>query len=70
MVKLVLRLSALAKGALAAALVGCGLAVYGKQTGTPWVGGVGTVLFFGGAIVYGVERLRMIRRNRSARKDP
>jgi len=70
LVRLVLRLTRLAKGAALATIVGILLAVYGRLSKTPWAGGVGSVLFFGGVLVYFVERLRMTRlRHRPDRKQ-
>ncbi|MHC4547807.1 MAG: hypothetical protein ACYTEZ_03435 [Planctomycetota bacterium] len=65
MVRLVLRLSPLAKAAALVALLGAVLAVYGRLETVGWATLVGTVLLFGGAIVYYVERFRMIRRRRT-----
>ena len=64
MVKLVLRVSPLAKLAVTVACVGMGLALYGKLQGVGWANGAGTALFFGGAIVYVIERFRSARRRR------
>ena len=61
MVRLVIRLSPLAKIAATVAMIGGGLAVYGRLQHVRWVGGVGTVLLFGGVLVYYFERFRMMR---------
>jgi len=64
LVKVVLRLSLLAK--IAAGVAGAGglLAVYGRMENVQWAAGAGTLMLFLGAIVYFVERLRMRRRPR------
>lgn len=64
MVRLVVRLSPLAKGAALVALVGGVLWVWGGLGGIGWMHAVGTLVFFGGAIVYYIERFRMIKRRR------
>jgi hypothetical protein len=46
------------------AAIGAGLALYGKLQVVGWAAVAGTVLLFGGAIVYYVERLKMFRRRR------
>ena len=69
MVKLVLRLSKLAKGAFVVSLVGCALALYGKQKGVAWAGGTGSIMFFGGVVVYLIERMRMLRTRQRPRDD-
>jgi len=69
LVKLVIRLSKLAKIAAASAMVGGCLAIYGKINNVPWMGGVGTVLLFGGAVVYYFERFRMLRARTRARTE-
>jgi len=57
-----LRLSTTAKIAAGIAAVGGGLWIYGKTQEVSWALSVGTVLLFGGAIVYFVERFRMMRK--------
>ena len=57
-----MRLSPVAKGAFVVALIGCGIAVYGRQTDTTWASAAGSVMLFGGAIVYLIERARAITR--------
>jgi len=61
LVRLVLRLSRLAKIAAAVAAVGGLLAVAGRLTGRDWANVAGSVMLFGGGAVYLVERLRAIR---------
>ena len=61
MVRLVVSLSRIAKIAATVAMVGGGMVVYGKLQQARWVGGFGTVLLFGGVIVYYFERFRMMR---------
>jgi hypothetical protein len=61
LVRLVVRLSRLAKIAATVAMLGAGLTVFGRLKGAPWAGGVGTVMLFGGVIVYFIERLRLFR---------
>jgi len=65
--RLVLRLTALAKIAAAVAGIGGIGAVYGKLKDAPTIGGIGTVMLFGGAVVYYFERFRMIKAGRAAR---
>jgi len=69
LVRLVVRLSPLAKGAALAALIGGVLWVWGGSQKIGWMTVVGTVVFFAGAIVYYVERFRMIRRRRADRTE-
>jgi hypothetical protein len=64
LVRLVLRLSPLAKGATLVALIGGVLWVWGGIKDIDWMTAVGTVVFLGGAIVYYIERFRMIKRRR------
>ena len=64
LVRLVLRLSRLAKVAATVAGVGACLAVYGKLRNVDWATLVGSLAFFGAVIVYYAERLRMIRNRR------
>ena len=64
MVRLVVRLSPLAKGAALAALVGAVLWIWGGLKDIDWMSGVGTLVFIAGAMVYYVERFRMIRRKK------
>ena len=67
MVKLVIRLTLAAKIAASVAAVGGGMAIYGKTQNIEWMGGAGTLLLFGGAIVYYFERFKMLKARR--RKD-
>lgn len=67
MVRLVVRLSPLAKGATLAALIGAVLWAWGGLEGVAWAKAVGGVVFFGGAIVYYIERFRMFKRRRDDR---
>jgi len=69
LVRLVVRLSPLAKGAALAALIGGVLWVWGGSQKIGWMTVVGTVVFFAGAIVYYVGRFRMIRRRRADRTE-
>lgn len=66
MVRLVVRLSPLAKGATVVALIGGVLWVWGGLDDIAWAKAVGTLVFFAGAIVYYIERFRMIKRRRNA----
>ncbi|MHC4819503.1 MAG: hypothetical protein ACYTF8_15770 [Planctomycetota bacterium] len=59
-----MRLSPLAKGAALAALIGGVLWIWGGMKEIGWMTGVGTLIFFAGAIVYYVERFRMFRRKK------
>ena len=70
MVRIVIRLTTLAKIAAGVAAIGGGLAIYGNLKQVSWAGGVGTIMLFGGAIVYYFERYRMItRRRRELREE-
>lgn len=69
MVRLAFRVTPLAKAAALAAAIGMGLVIYGMNREVEWAGGVGTVLFFAGAITYYVERFRMFRRRRREEQD-
>jgi hypothetical protein len=64
LVRLVLRLSRLGKIAATVAGIGGLLAVYGRLANVPWAALAGSLLLFGGALVYFVERWRMVRRRR------
>ena len=64
MVRLVVRLSPLAKGATIAALIGGALWLWGGLEKVGWATVVGTVVFFAGAIVYYIERFRLFRRKK------
>jgi hypothetical protein len=57
-------LSPLAKVAAAVAGVGIALVLYGKLEGARWAHVAGSVLFFGGVLVYFVERIRLVLRRR------
>jgi hypothetical protein len=61
---MVLLLSPLAKWAATAGCAGGALGIYGRLEEVRWATIAGTVLLFGGAIVYFVERVRMSRRAR------
>lgn len=64
MVRLVVRLSPLAKGATVVALIGGVLWIWGGLDDIAWAKAAGGVVFFGGAIVYYIERFRMFKRRR------
>jgi len=64
LVRLVVRLSPLAKGAALAALIGGVLWIWGGLKGIDWMSGAGTLVFIAGAMVYYVERFRMFRRKK------
>jgi hypothetical protein len=64
LVRLTLSLTRTARIAVTVAAIGAGLALYGKLQVVDWAAVAGTVLLFGGAIVYYVERLKMFRRRR------
>lgn len=57
-------LSPLAKVGASVAAVGIALVVYHRLAGAGWAHVTGSVLFFGGVIVYFVERIRLSRRTR------
>ena len=57
-----MRLSTAAKIAAVVATVGGGFAIYGRIQELDWASGAGTLLLFGGAIVYFFERFRMMRK--------
>ena len=69
MVRLVVRLSPLAKGATLAALGGGVLWVWGELKEVDWATAVGTVVLISGAIVYYIERFRMFRRRGRDREE-
>jgi len=62
MVRVVLRISPLAKAALTASLIGAALALYGRVRDQTVLNGIGSALLFGGALVYVIERFRSRRR--------
>ncbi|MEM8884997.1 MAG: hypothetical protein AAGD14_13075 [Planctomycetota bacterium] len=62
--RVVIRLSTLAKIAVTTAMIGAAVSLYGRQTGNGAVNAVGSVMLFGGAIVYLIERVRSSRRPR------
>lgn len=64
MVRVTLKVSPLAKAAVLGAMAGMGLVLYGMHKDVSWAGGVGTVLFFGGAITWYIERYRMYRKRK------
>lgn len=70
MVRLVVRLSPLAKGAALVALIGGVLWLWGGLKGVDWANAVGTFVFFGGAIVYYIARFRMFKRRRPDGDEP
>lgn len=65
MVRLYVVLSPLAKVAAAVAAVGVVLVAYHRLAGAEWASLPGSVLFFGGVLVYFVERIRLVLRRRS-----
>ena len=67
MARMYVVLSQLAKGAAAVAGVGIALVLYHRLAGAPWAQLAGSVLFFGGVLVYFVERIRMSLRARKQR---
>ena len=70
MVRLVVRLSPLAKGAVLVALVGGVLWAWGGFKDIGWAHAVGTIVFFAGAIVYYIERFRLFKRRRPDPDEP
>ena len=64
MVKLVLRLSPLAKVAAVGVAVGVGLAIYGELGDADWARGVGRLLIIVGVVLYFAARVRMILKAR------
>jgi hypothetical protein len=70
MARLYVTLSRTAKIAAAVAAAGMVLVVYHRMVGAPWAFKAGTVLFFGGVIVYFAERIRLTLRARKAPKPP
>jgi len=64
------RLSPLAKGAALVALIGGVLWVWGVFKGVGWAHAVGTIVFFGGAIVYYIDRFRLFKRRRPDGDEP
>jgi hypothetical protein len=63
-------LSPLAKVAAAIAAVGIALVAYHRLGHASWAELPGSVLFFGGVLVYFVERIRLVlRRRREEQRD-
>ena len=59
--RVVFRLTPLAKGAVTVAMIGAALSLYGRSSGNATVNTIGSVLLFGGALVYLIERVRAAR---------
>ena len=59
--RVVIRLSKVALAALTVAMIGAAISLYGKMQGHHTANVVGSVMLFGGAIVYVIERLRAAR---------
>jgi len=69
LVRLVLRLSALAKAGAGLALLGAVVAVYGELKRVGWAEDWGRGLLFGGFLIYVIERARMIMKQRRVPRD-
>jgi hypothetical protein len=63
-------LSPVAKVAAVVAAVGVGLVAYERLGGAGWANLVGSILFFGGVLVYFVERIRLTLRARREDEPP
>ena len=61
---MVVRLSPLAKIAATVGCVGALLAIYGNLRDVVWASKAGPVALFAGAVVYFIERMRMLTRKR------
>jgi hypothetical protein len=64
LVKLVLRLSPLAKIAALGVAVGLGIGIYGELGHADWARGVGRLLVIVGVVLYFAARVRMILKQR------
>ena len=67
MVRLVVRLSPLAKVGATLGGLGVAVAVYGELSSTHWAQVAGRVLVIGGGLIYLIGRARMLMRARSTR---
>ncbi len=65
MAKLVLRLSKRAKLAAGITALGILCVLAGKFKELPWLGGIGTVMFFGGVVWYYAERMLFSRKRKT-----
>jgi len=68
-VRLVLRLSAVAKAGATLAALGGALAIYGELKDVGWAADWGRGLLFGGFLIYVIERARMLRRQHRVPRD-
>jgi len=64
MVRIVLRISRLAKIAVTVTMIGGAVALYGKTAGDARLNGIGSILFIAGLLGYVIERFRSSRRAR------
>ena len=62
-------LSRFALAALALAMAGVAVALYGRLQDVMWASQVGTFMLFGGAILYIIERLRATRQKYQSSDD-
>ena len=69
MVRIVLRLSPIAKTAAAVAALGVVLALNGDLKDAAWAVGWGRGLLIAGFVVYAIERARMLMKQRRVPRD-
>ena len=67
--RVVVNLSRFALAALAVSMIGVALALYGKTQNVAWASGTGTIMLFGGAILYVIERMRATRQKYKSSDD-
>lgn len=63
MVRLVLRLSPLAKAGVLIVIAGVALSIYGRTREVEWANRTGMLIFAAGILVYLVARVRMFRKS-------
>ena len=67
--RVVVSLSRFAMAALVVAMLGVAFALYGHIQEVSWASQVGTIMLFGGAILYIIERLRSSRQTYQSSDD-
>ena len=67
--RVVVSVSRMGLAALVIAMIGVALALYGRVQVVAWASQVGTVLLFGGAILYVIARLRSTRQKYKSSDD-
>lgn len=72
MVRLVLKLSPLAKAGILIVVVGVGLSIASAYAGAPWMDKAGKGVFAVGVVVYLIARLRMFKsaQKKALHRDP